>query len=362
MLTCIFLDTRLRSPLKPKGLNIELDWPRVVSNPENLRNTRRWCQKSKRNYLQDAWNGRYEFYMFEAREKGSNAISAEFCLHMNEEEEEDDSRSESPNSDVSVTWANEMQLTEGEEPEELPFSEDEESIAIDFPDEELNLWDDFEWRDRYAVAINEAYGKVYERNEAVKNDPTLRLKPVDIDPHWSFLLQQIAQRNKDEADEVNELQEREFEIEIGDRSDVTSTSIHGYDTDNNTITTEAESANAEDEVDLNEALIGSEAESDETTPMTTNELATTIAIEANETDEVRSEGSAEVLIIERQEEVMELQVEPEQGEVREEDSREREIARNRFDFQSFKARLIEFKNRLPSDISNQSLIIKTSDK
>ena len=339
-----------------------MDWPRVVTNPENLRNTRRWCQRSKRNYLQDAWNGRYEHYMFEAREKGVNAINPDFCLHMNEEDEEEDSRSESPNSEVSVTWANEMQFTEGEELEEFPFSEDEESIAVDFPEEDLNLWDDFEWRDRYAVAINVAYGKVYERNEAVKNDPTSRMKPVDINPHWSFLLQQISQRNKDEAERAAELQEREFEIEIGDRSDVTSTSIHGYDTDNNTVATEAESVNAE-EIDLNEALIGSEADSNDLMPMTVNELTSTIAIDAEETEisEIQSEGSAEVLIIERQEEVVELQDETEQSAVREEANSGREIARNRFDFQSFKARLIEFKNRQLSDISNQSQI-KTIDK
>ena len=49
--------------IKPNGLNASYDWPRVMKFPKVLRAVRRWCQKTKKNFLQDGWHGKYEFYM-----------------------------------------------------------------------------------------------------------------------------------------------------------------------------------------------------------------------------------------------------------------------------------------------------------
>ena len=338
--------------IKPNGLTEAFDWPRLIKYPEHLKNTRRWCQMTRRNYLQDGWNGRYEFFMFEKRERNCKSISSDFTIHMNDmTEEEYDSRSDSPGSQGSISWANELQITEGDEPdvEETPFSDDE-SVQIDFPEEGLNLWDDREWRQKYAIAIKSAFQKVYDHNETVKNGGDPKLKPKDLDPHLIFVLQQIAIRDKDEiekAEEALKLQENK-EVEIEDQSDVTSTSIHGYDTDNNTIDT---NEGKDQEGSLNDAVLSINSDLLEE-GMTEDLVGNEETEEDTNLDEtVQSEGTAEVLLIERQEEVITLQEENEAQtalqELNSEESNQRNVPR--FDFQDFKARLLKFKNRETSE-------------
>ena len=326
--------------IKPKGLKNGYDWPRVIKNPENLRSTRRWCQITKRNYLQNGSNGCYEFCMFEKRPDDTSAINDDFWDFMNEaEEEESDLSSEASSPRSSTTWANQMQLTEGEEQEEYPFSEDEDSVQIDFPEEDLNDWDNPQWRSNFAIAINEAYDKVYAHNEAIKNDPNMaRKKPVDIDPYWGFAMQQILERDRIDQEKDKLVQEK-TEIEIGDGeglSDATSTSIHAYDTDSNTIITDAS---------LNEAVLGIETRLLEDTNLDQDQTA----VDEGEVETAVSEASAEVLLIERQEEVIILQEDRTQSPSLQES---RSSASTRFDFEDFKARLLKFKNRENSELSD----------
>ena len=302
--------------------------------------------------MQDGWNGRYEFYMFEKREGNCNSISPDFAIHMNDmTEEEFDSRSDSPGSQESITWANELHITEGDEPdvEETPFSDDE-SVQIDFSEESLNLWDDKEWRQKYAIAIKSAFQKIYDHNEAVKNGDDPKLKPKDLDPHLIFVLQQIAIRDKDEiekSEEAKKLQENQ-EVEIGDQSDVTSTSIHGYDTDNNTIDTNEEKGQ---EGSLNDAVLSINSELLEEGETEEVEGIMETEEDANFDETVQSEGTAEVLLIERQEEVITLQEEAESQVALQEinSGRSNQANVSRFDFQDFKARLLKFKNREMSE-------------
>lgn len=288
-----------------------------------------------------SWNGFYEFYMFEKRPEEEKALCDDFWEYM-QEEDEDESETGSEHSSSprnSVTWANEMQLTEGVEQEEHPFSEDEESVQIDFPEEDLNDWDNAEWRANFAIAINEAYTKVYEHNERIKNDPAMaRKKPIDIDPFWGFALQQIKERDREEEENAEQLQEVET-VEIEDEeavSEATSNSIHAYDSNSNTIITDAS---------LNEAVIGinSELLNDTDARDELNAINDT-ADEDDAEIAAGSDVSAEVLLIERQEDVIVLQ--DEQSSTMQDS---RSTSSLRFNFEDFKARLMRFKNRCNSE-------------
>ena len=329
---------------KPNGLKNAYDWPRILKNPENLRSTRRWCQITRRNYLQNGWNGEYEFFMFNKRPDGHNALMDDFWDQMQEVYEDcsetDSDRSISPRN--SVTWANEMQLSEGVDVEEYPFSEDEESVQIDFPEENLNDWESSKWRSNYAIAINEAYQKVYEHNEAIKNDPGMsRKKPIDIDPFWGFALQQIMQRNKEDEEKETNVQENSgVDIEDGEAiSDVTSTSLHAYDTDDNTIVTEGSMNDAV--IDIKSDLL----EESDAIDRDDTERVNNASVESNDDTEqmaANSDVSAEVLLVERQEEVIVLQENEIAAPILQENS---PMSSLRFDFEDFKARLLRFKNR-----------------
>ena len=287
------------------------------------------------------WNGFYDFFMFEKRPKNENALCDDFWDYM-QEEDEDGSETGSEHSISprnSVTWANEMQLTEGVEPEEHPFSEDEESVQIDFPEEDLNDWENAEWRANFAIAINEAYSKVYEHNEMIKNDPTMaRKKPIDIDPFWGFALQQIKERDREEEENSEKLQEVET-VEIVDEeanSEATSNSIHAYDSNSNTIVTDAS---------LNEAVIGINSELlNDTVAREEDNAISDVMTEEDTEIIIGSDVSAEVLLIERQEDVIVLQDEQISSL---QDSRS--TSSLRFNFEDFKARLMRFKNRCKSE-------------
>ena len=325
----------------------------MVRNYENLRGTRRWCQKSKRNFLQDSWNGKYEFHLFNARKSEDKALPEDFIELMQEPDEERSSRSSTPGS-LNVTWANEMQVTTGTAEEEQPFSEDEDIFALDFPEEHLNKWDDREWRDKYEIALNEAFQRVYDRNEGRKNDPAqANLKPADIDPFWSHALQEIKHRNREEDRKLQENMNGFAEmttIEVEDESEISASAIY--------TATESETAISENlmnmqEVDLNEAVIGIESNllGDDSNAIDEehedSDIVETAEENAEEETGVQMEGPAEVLVIERQEDVISnddidqernvLQVQRNEGIVTN--------ASSRFDADSFKARLIDFRKR-----------------
>ena len=331
---------------QPNGLTGTYDWPRTLKNRENLRGTRRWCQKTKKNFLQDGWDGKYEIAMFDARKTGESAIGPDFIDLMHEIDDDDSSRSNSPVN--QVTWANEMQFTEGEIQEECPFSEDEESVCLDFPEEVRNAWENREWRDNYEIAINEAFQKIYDHNESIKNDPAkARMKPKDINPFWSHALQEIRQRNRDEDEEqrenligIAELPAIEFE----DESDVTASAIY--------TATDSELGENENAIDLPDRISVSDTIVDDMP-----ELEGSLSGEETRADDdaFEREGSteervAEVLIVERQEDVITSDDIIANNDVNESLQATNAVgnqmnATRRFDHLSFKARLIEFRKR-----------------
>ena len=314
---------------------------------------RRWCQKSKRNFLQDAWNGKYEFFLFDAKDASEKALPDDFTTLM-QEMDEISSRASSPGA-LNVTWANEMQVTVGEMEEEQPFSEDEEFFALDFPDEHRNDWPNREWRERYEIALNEAFQRVYDRNEGIKNDPAqANLKPADIDPFWSHALAEIKRRNKEEDQQLQENIEGLAElpaIEIEDESEVTASAIYtATETESGT----NENASVTQEIDLNDAIIGIESNllADDENASGNDTVEDDPDADNQEVEpEVQLEGTAEVLIIERQEEVISNEdVEPVVNEMQMQRRDARNVAsNNRFDAASFKARLIEFRKRQEID-------------
>ena len=320
-----------------------MDWPRVIKNVNNLRGTRRWCQRSKRNFLQDGWNGKYEFSLFDARKQGEKALPVDFANLMQEVDEEMQSRSDSPVSG-EVSWANEMQVTTGELLEEQPFSEDEDVFALDFPEESRNDWDNREWRDSYEIALNEAFQRVYDRNEEIKNDPEkANLKPADIDPFWSHALQEIKHRNREEDRKVQENMEGLAElpaIEIEDESEVTASAIDTA-TDSEPATNEEVALQV---ADLNDAIIGIESNLLDDTE--SNNAGSIIEVDTQDLSELQDEEVAEVLVIERQEEIITNDKdEANQDDTQAVDTSAVVASFSRFDADSFKARLIEFRKR-----------------
>ena len=311
-----------------------------------LRGLRRWSQVDKKNYLQDGWNGRYEFYMFDARKEGLSPISDDFEMHLEEIEEPDETCDSFGMQSESMTWANRMEMTEGDiELEERPFSEDEDSINVEFDRLNEAKWDCREWRDSYGAALLEAKQKVYDHNESIKNDPTKRhCKPMDIDPFWNFALRQIDEMN--EKTEEKDDEER-VERQSDDRSDATSTSLHLSKSTCSSRNPESIAIKKIEETqDLNDAVIGIDSNLLEDTEVLEEEKKPVL----QEEDEKIREG--EVIIIEGQE--IELQAERKRvvkpqpvTDLFQEglQSREGSQGSSRFNFESFKASLIKFKER-----------------
>ena len=355
-----------RQNARPNGLKKAYDWPRKVNVRAILRGTRRWSQIEKRSYLQDGWNGNYEFYMFEARKVGIVPLSDDFEKHMEEMDEESDTSSldQTRLQAEEMTWANQLHQTEGstEDSEERPFSEDDEPSGLDFDREDENKWDCEEWRGELRIAIEKACKKVYSHNEAIKSgDKKFRCKPMDIDPHWNFLLKQL-----DEFDAKQTVKENESRTArlIDDCSDVTSDSLH-LSKSTSSCTESRMDTIASEEFDLNDAIIGIESNLLEETEIdcnrTNDESGETVGIQIE--DDKVEEG--EVIIIEGQE--VELVAEKrrvvtfEQEElvpdlVPEQRLQSDNRPNNRFDFDKFKASLIKFRER---DLEN-NYINKTS--
>ena len=319
-----------------------------------LRGTRRWSQVDKKNYLQDGWNGCYEFYMFDARREGMSPISDEFELHLTEEEEMDTVSHDSLRMQSETTsWANKLELTEGEiESEERPFSEDEDSIHVEFDRLEENNWDCREWRDKYSVAIQIAKQKVYDHNESIKNDPAKKhCKPLDIDPFWNFALQQIDLMNEEPEEKDDE---DRIERMTDDRSDATSTSLHLSKSSCSSKLIAIEETELEQ--DLNEAIIGIDSNLLEETDASVTQAENPIL--QFEDERIRD---GEVIIIEGQE--IELQA----GKTRIErpepvldlmedrlQLRNERSGSARFDYEGFKASLIKFRERQSAMNNNKS--------
>ena len=278
--------------------------------------------------------------MFDARRKGDKALSSEFHEYMHEVDEGSNAGSDGQ-AGLNITWANEMQVTTGEDIDECPFSEDEE-IELDFPEEGLNDWHNREWRDAYEIALVEAFQKTYDHNEAVKHDPEKKgQKPKDINPFWSHALQEIRHRNRREDDEIatnlvglSELPILEPESSaIEDQSDITASAIPSD-------TTSGEVASEMHLSELNDAVLD----------IDNGLLAETIGEEMDTTGaemEMQDDEVAEVLVIERQNEVISPDINANVGPVVQEGAERinASVSNNRFDAESFKARLTEFRKR-----------------
>ena len=299
--------------------------------------------------MQDGWDGKYEIAMFEIRKNGENALESDFIEFMQETDDDDSLRSDSPSAN-HITWANEMQFTEGECQEECPFSEDEESVCLNFPEESRNAWDDREWRDNYEIAINEAFQEIYDHNEAVKNDPAkARLKPKDINPFWSHALQEIRQRNREEDENLRENLAGLAElpaIEIEDESDVTASAIY------TATESDLDASEGPNEIasDLPDRISVAGTITDSLPDLEGSNSDGENVDETVDDARVTEESAAEILIVERQEDfitrddIIASSVPSEELQVIEMRDDRSEPPR-RFDHLSFKARLIEFRKR-----------------
>ena len=218
----------------------------------NLRSTRRWSQKNKKNFLADAWNGNYEFYMFDARQEDFAPITEEFEDYMDEVHEVvEESSNESLNQSANVAWANVMKTTIGEIEDEEPFSEDEEVGELKYWNDDNPDWESAQWRADFEKAILNGYKEVEEWNEAIKTDPDKKkCKPKLIDPYWPFALRQLRLKNEEEKEGGPQLND-----------DIINSSDDDDEDDDEMPELEGSGADAESAVNLDEARIEVETES-----------------------------------------------------------------------------------------------------
>ena len=308
--------------------------------------------------MQDGWNDLYEFAMFDARKSGESAIGPDFCSLMNEDDESDSSRSSSPAN--SITWANEMQFTEGEVLEECPFSEDDESVNLDFPEEYLNAWDDREWRNKYESAIEDGFQRIYGHNESIKNDPAkANMKPKDINPFWSHALQEIRHRNREEDEKVRANRDgfaelpsadvnEQLDVEVEDESIVSASAIYTATESASAIYTATDSGSDGNAIDNDAEEAASEAQQLQGESTFDSMPSLEGSTQSENLVNNLQEEAADVLVVEKQDEVIRrediIAVESE-GEMHIEELQEVAGPSRRFDYQNFKARLIEFRKR-----------------
>ena len=137
-----------------KGLNLQMVWPRQIAADVDLHSVRRWDQKTKRNYLQKAWDGIIRPYMFEKLDEGVEVLYQNFEHDMDQVDDPISSGSDTsfasvPNTRISF-FANDNRIgfNSGPPPEvnDGPFSDsddDDESYEVECKEP---AWSDPRWR------------------------------------------------------------------------------------------------------------------------------------------------------------------------------------------------------------------------
>ena len=142
-------------PIKIKGLNLQMTWPRKIAGEVDLYSVRRWDQRNKKNFLQKAWDGVIRPYMFEKLDDDAEVLYANFEHDMDQVDDPLSSGSETsinsvPNTKVSffANMEDRVGFNAGPPPElnEGPFSDTDGEDEVFEVECKEPAWNNPVWR------------------------------------------------------------------------------------------------------------------------------------------------------------------------------------------------------------------------